>query len=85
MFEDQTKKPFIKRLLKHRIKFWLTVAAVLLILTTGAVSLYIKSALEPVDKNNAKTVSVYIPEGSTVTSIAAKLKKEDLIKNEKVF
>lgn len=43
MFEDQTKKPFIKRLLKHRIKFWLTVAAVLLILTTGAVSLYIKS------------------------------------------
>lgn len=59
--------------------------AVLLILTAGAVSLYVKSALEPVDKNNAKTVNVYIPEGSTVTSIAAKLKKEDLIKNEKVF
>ncbi|MCY8573881.1 endolytic transglycosylase MltG [Bacillus haynesii] len=85
MFEDQTKKPFIKRLLKHKIKFWLTVVAVLLILTAGAVSLYVKSALEPVDKNNAKTVNIYIPEGSTVTSIAAKLKKEDLIKNEKVF
>ncbi|KAA6448797.1 endolytic transglycosylase MltG [Bacillus swezeyi] len=85
MFKDQTKKSFIKKLLNHKIKFWLAVAAVLLILGAGGFSLYVKTALEPVDKNSQKMVNIYIPKGSTVSSIAAKLKEQHLIKNEKVF
>ncbi|MEK4270164.1 MULTISPECIES: endolytic transglycosylase MltG [Bacillus] len=85
MFEDQTKKPFIKKLLNHNIKFWAAVAAALIILIAGGASLYVKSALEPVNKNSEKAVNVYIPKGSTISTIAAKLKKQDLIKNEKVF
>lgn len=45
MFEDQTKKPFIKKLLNHNIKFWAAVAAALIILIAGGASLYVKSAL----------------------------------------
>ncbi|MFO6496439.1 endolytic transglycosylase MltG [Bacillus sp. z60-11] len=85
MFADQTKNTFFQKLLNHKIKFCLAVAAVLLIIGAGGFSLYVKSALEPVDKNSKKMVNVYIPKGSSVSSIAAKLKEQHLIKNEKVF
>lgn len=46
---------------------------------------YIKSALQPVDPENNSPVSVTIPLGSSVSSIARVLEENGVIKNGKVF
>ncbi|NPC93473.1 endolytic transglycosylase MltG [Bacillus sp. WMMC1349] len=81
MFADQSKK----KPRKNKLKLWIAVVALLFIVIAGGLSFYVKSALEPVDQNNKKAINVYIKEGSSLSKIAAKLKEQHLIKNEKVF
>ncbi|KEZ51806.1 endolytic transglycosylase MltG [Metabacillus indicus] len=69
-------------------KIVLIVVAVLLIAMTGLIGggyLYIKSALEPADETDKKAVNVTIPIGSSVSSIAAILEEEKIIKDKRVF
>ncbi|WP_421380041.1 endolytic transglycosylase MltG [Bacillus salacetis] len=47
--------------------------------------LYVKSALQPVDEDNNKSVNVEIPIGSGVTSIGNILEENGIIKNAHVF
>lgn len=46
---------------------------------------YIKSTIEPVDKNSTEDIEIEIPLGSSTSNIATILKENDLIKNERVF
>lgn len=46
---------------------------------------YIKSTIEPLDKNSTEDIEIEIPLGSSTSNIATILKENDLIKNERVF
>lgn len=93
--ETHSKKEVIrKKMLEHQSearivrKIVLTITIVtllILIFIGGGGYLYIKSALEPVDKESKVQKKVEIPIGSSVTGISEKLEASGIIKNAKVF
>ncbi|MEC2078446.1 endolytic transglycosylase MltG [Metabacillus fastidiosus] len=92
--KDSDKDLFQKKILEKQQeakivrKIVLTIFIVLLIVFSGIIGggyLYINSALKPVDPSNNKQITVSIPIGSSVSSIAKILKENGLIKDEKIF
>ncbi len=93
--ETHTKKDVIrKKMLEHqsearivrRIVLTITIVTLLILIFIGGGGyLYIKSALEPVDKDSKVQKKVEIPIGSSVTGISEKLEASGIIKNAKVF
>ncbi|WP_045517818.1 endolytic transglycosylase MltG [Neobacillus niacini] len=93
--ETHSKKEVIrKKMLEHqsearivrRIVLTITIVTLLiLVLIGGGGYLYIKSALQPVDKDSKVQKKVEIPIGSSVTGISEKLEASGVIKNAKVF
>jgi UPF0755 protein len=93
--ETHTKKEVIrKKMLEHqsearivrRIVLTITIVTLLILIFIGGGGyLYIKSALEPVDKDSKVQKKVEIPIGSSVTGISEKLEASGIIKNAKVF
>ncbi|MGG3888768.1 endolytic transglycosylase MltG [Metabacillus fastidiosus] len=92
--KDSDKDLFQKKILEKQQeakivrKIVLTIFIVLLIVFSGIIGggyLYINSALKPVDPPNNKQITVSIPIGSSVSSIAKILKENGLIKDEKIF
>ncbi|MED4530810.1 endolytic transglycosylase MltG [Metabacillus fastidiosus] len=92
--KDPDKDLFQKKILEKQQeakivrKIVLTIFIVLLIVLSGIIGggyLYINSALKPVDPSNNKQITVSIPIGSSVSSIAKILKENGLIKDEKIF
>lgn len=93
--ETNSKKAVIrKKMLEHqsearivrRIVLIITIAAILILVFIGGGGyLYIKSALQPVDKDSKVQTKVEIPIGSSVTGISEKLEASGIIKNAKVF
>jgi UPF0755 protein len=93
--ETKSKKEVIrKKMLEHqgearivrRIVLTITIVAVLILVFIGGGGyLYIKSALQPVDKDSKVQKKVEIPIGSSVTGISEKLEANGIIKNAKVF
>jgi UPF0755 protein len=93
--ETNSKKAVIrKKMLEHqsearivrRIVLIITIVAILvLVFIGGGGYLYIKSALQPVDKDSKVQTKVEIPIGSSVTGISEKLEASGIIKNAKVF
>jgi len=75
--EDRVVKKIVRRI----------VIFIILFLTAVGVGgfLYIKSALQPLDKTSINFVNVYIPVGSSNKQIANILKKEKIIKDANVF
>ncbi|MBB3907285.1 MULTISPECIES: endolytic transglycosylase MltG [Anoxybacillaceae] len=70
----------------RKVVFMISALVCVLLLTTvigGYV--YIRSALQPVDPEDKKTVQVSIPIGSSVSDIAAILEKKGIIKSAAVF
>ena len=63
----------------------LTALTVLFIAVIAFGFFYIKSTIEPVDKNSTEDIEIEIPLGSSTSNIATILKENDLIKNERVF
>ncbi|MDQ0161249.1 endolytic transglycosylase MltG [Aeribacillus alveayuensis] len=91
---DSKKEMLMKKLLeKHQEakiirKIVLTVFTIFAVLFTGIIGggyLYIKSALKPVNPDNTKPINVSIPIGSSVSTIARILEKNEIIKDDKVF
>jgi UPF0755 protein len=93
--ETNSKKAVIrKKMLEHqsearivrRIVLTITIVAIfILVFIGGGGYLYIKSALQPVDKDSKVQKKVEIPIGSSVTGISEKLEANGIIKNAKVF
>jgi UPF0755 protein len=93
--ETHSKKEVIrKKMLEHqsearivrRIVLTITLVTLLILIFIGGGGyLYIKSALEPVDKGSKVQKKVEIPIGSSVTGISEKLEASGIIKNAKVF
>jgi UPF0755 protein len=93
--ETHSKKEIIrKKMLEHqsearivrRIVLTITIITLLILIFIGGGGyLYIKSALEPVDKGSKVQKKVEIPIGSSVTGISEKLEASGIIKNAKVF
>jgi UPF0755 protein len=93
--ETNSKKEIIrKKMLEHqseakivrRIVLTITILTVLILVFIGGGGyLYIKSALQPVDKDSKVHKKVEIPIGSSVTGISEKLEANGIIKNAKVF
>lgn len=93
--ETHSKKEVIrKKMLEHqsearivrRIVLTITIVTLLILIFIGGGGyLYIKSALEPVDKDSKVQKKVEIPIGSSVTGISQKLEASGIIKNAKVF
>jgi UPF0755 protein len=93
--ETNSKKAVIrKKMLEHqsearivrRIVLTITIVAFLILVFIGGGGyLYIKSALQPVDKDSKVQTKVEIPIGSSVTGISEKLEASGIIKNAKVF
>jgi UPF0755 protein len=93
--ETNSKKEVIrKKMLEHqsearivrRIVLTITIVAILILVFIGGGGyLYIKSALQPVDKDSKVQKKVEIPIGSSVTGISEKLESSGIIKNAKVF
>lgn len=93
--ETHSKKDVIrKKMLEHqsearivrRIVLTITIVTLLILVFIGGGGyLYIKSALEPVDKDSKVQKKVEIPIGSSVTGISDKLEASGIIKNAKVF
>jgi UPF0755 protein len=93
--ETNSKKEIIrKKMLEHqtearivrRIVLIITILTVLILgFIGGGGYLYIKSALQPVDKDSKVQKKVEIPIGSSVTGISEKLEANGIIKNAKVF
>jgi UPF0755 protein len=93
--ETHSKKEVIrKKMLEHqsearivrRIVLTITIVTLLILIFIGGGGyLYIKSALEPVDKDSKVQKKVEIPIGSSVTGISEKLEASGIIKNAKVF
>ncbi|WP_087971758.1 endolytic transglycosylase MltG [Oceanobacillus rekensis] len=61
--------------------------AFLLILLIGGISgyLYVKSALQPVDRESDEQITVDIPIGSSTSTIAAILEENGIIKDQRIF
>jgi UPF0755 protein len=93
--ETHSKKEVIrKKMLEHqsearivrRIVLTITIVAILILVFIGGGGyLYIKSALQPVDKDSKVQKKVEIPIGSSVTGISEKLEANGIIKNARVF
>ncbi len=93
--ESHSKKDVIrKKMLEHqsearivrRIVLTITIVTLFILVFIGGGSyLYIKSALQPVDKDSKALKKVEIPIGSSVTGISMKLQENGIIKNAKVF
>lgn len=88
--KDIWKKKLLEKEQEAKIirKIVLTVFLILVIVISGVVGggyLYINSALKPVDPDNTEPIKVSIPIGSSVSSIAAILEKNNVIKDDKVF
>jgi UPF0755 protein len=93
--ETNSKKTVIrKKMLEHqsearivrRIVLIITIVAILILVFIGGGGyLYIKSALQPVDKDSKVQTKVEIPIGSSVTGISERLEASGIIKNAKVF
>lgn len=93
--ETHSKKEVIrKKMLEHqsearivrRIVLTITIVTLLILVFIGGGGyLYIKSALQPVDKDSKVQKKVEIPIGSSVTGISEKLEASGVIKNAKVF
>jgi UPF0755 protein len=93
--ETNSKKAVIrKKMLEHqsearivrRIVLTITIVAIfILVFIGGGGYLYIKSALQPVDRDSKVQKKVEIPIGSSVTGISQKLEASGIIKNAKVF
>jgi UPF0755 protein len=93
--DTHSKKEVIrKKMLEHqsearivrRIVLTITIVTLLILVFIGGGGyLYIKSALEPVDKDSKVQKKVEIPIGSSVTGISEKLEASGIIKNAKVF
>lgn len=93
--ETHSKKEVIrKKMLEHqsearivrRIVLIISIVTLLLLVFIGGGGyLYIKSALQPVDKDSKVSKKVEIPIGSSVTGISNTLEANGIIKNAKVF
>jgi UPF0755 protein len=81
MLEHQSEARIVRR-----IVLIITIVAILILVFIGGGGyLYIKSALQPVDKDSKVQKKVEIPIGSSVTGISEKLEANGIIKNAKVF
>ncbi|GAA0442777.1 endolytic transglycosylase MltG [Lentibacillus halophilus] len=70
----------------RRIAAFIIIAFILIFIICGISGLwYIKSALEPVDPESDKDVSVDIPLGSSTSDIASLLEEKGIIKNSTIF
>ncbi|MDR7077988.1 UPF0755 protein [Neobacillus niacini] len=93
--ETNSKKEVIrKKMLEHqsearivrKIVLTITILTLLIFVFIGGGGyLYIKSALQPVDKDSKVQKKVEIPIGSSVTGISEKLEANGIIKNARVF
>ncbi|MEH7178849.1 endolytic transglycosylase MltG [Neobacillus vireti] len=93
--ETNSKKEIIrKKMIEHqsearivrKIVLTITILTLLtLVFIGGGGYLYIKSALQPVDKDSKVQKKVEIPIGSSVTGISQRLEDNGIIKNAKVF
>ena len=88
------KEVILKKMLEHqsearivrKIVLTITILTLLILVFIGGGGyLYIKSALQPVDKDSKVQTKVEIPIGSSVTGISQKLEDNGIIKNAKVF
>ena len=65
------------------------IVAIVLFLILGIVGIstysYIKSALQPMDKNSNKEIEVVIPMGSGITAISKILEDNGIIKDKRIF
>lgn len=66
---------------------WIMIFSILFIVIVGSISgyLYIKSALEPVQKDSTETIAVSIPVGSSVGEIGHILENHNVIKDGRIF
>lgn len=78
------KKKEVKKV--RRIVMIVFLSALLLMVIGGAILYsYVTSALEPMDPDAEDTITVEIPIGSNLNSIAAKLEEADVIKDDRIF
>ena len=65
------------------------IIAIVLFLMLGIVGIstysYIKSALQPMDKNSNEEISIVIPMGSGITAISKILEENGIIKDKRIF
>jgi UPF0755 protein len=88
--KEEVRKKMLEHQSEARIvrKIVLTISILtlfILVFIGGGGYLYIKSALQPVDKDSKAKTKVEIPIGSSVTGISQKLEDSGIIKNAKVF
>ncbi|MTH52521.1 endolytic transglycosylase MltG [Bacillus mangrovi] len=78
------KQEEAKSIRKIVLRIVITAVIVFAIIAVSLI-VYIQNSLSPVDSSNEKQVKISIPLGSSVSGIAAELKKEGLIKDARVF
>jgi UPF0755 protein len=81
MIEHQSEARIVRRI----VLIVTILTLFILVFIGGGGYLYIKSALQPVDKDSKVQKKVEIPIGSSVTGISEKLEANGIIKNSKVF
>ena len=93
--ENETKKDIMFNRMKEKKKEVkivrrIVLAVVLIVLIGGGIAAYsgykyVKSALQPVDKNSEEVLTVNVEIGSNLDSIAALLEKNGIIKDARIF
>lgn len=81
LLEQQGDAMIVRKIV---LRIILAVMAIIIVVGVGGY-LYISSALKPVDKNDNTEKIVEIPIGSSLSTISALLKEEEIIKNAHVF
>jgi UPF0755 protein len=93
--ENNSKKDIMfKKMKEHKkevktVRKIVLIIAIVLFLIIGIVGFstysYIKSALQPMDKNSKEEITVVIPMGSGITSISSILEEHGIIKDKRIF
>ncbi len=81
LLEQQGDAMIVRKIV---LRIILAMMAIIIVVGVGGY-LYISSALKPVDKNDNTEKIVEIPIGSSLSTISALLKEEEIIKNAHVF
>ena len=93
--ENETKKEIMFNRMKEKKKEVkivrrIVLAIVLIVLIGGGIAAYsgynyVKSALQPMDENSEKVITITVEIGSNLDSIATLLEKNEIIKDARIF